>query len=52
MLLTLFYISYAYAIIGVILFNDYTNNPRSGSPYTDNSYTDFNSFGGAMLALF
>lgn len=51
-LLTLLYLSYVYAIIGIIVFNTNTNEYRQGSPYIENDYTDFNSFFGALLILF
>lgn len=51
-LLTLLYITYVYAIIGINIFNTDTNPHNSGSMYIENDYTNFNSFMGALLALF
>ena len=34
------------------LFNTEKNDFRKDSPYDENSYTDFNSFGNTMLILF
>ncbi len=46
-------IFYLYAIWGIETFNTNTKKFKEGSPYTaSNDYTDFNSFGGAMLILF
>lgn len=51
MLLTLFYLFYVYAVMGIIFFNTETNVYKEGSPYIMNEYTSFNNFGNALLAL-
>lgn len=51
-LLTLMYIAYVYAVIGIIIFNTQTQPYRKGSPYIQNDYTNFDTFMGALLALF
>jgi len=51
-LLTLFYLSYVYANIGMIIFNTNTTNYNLGSPYNVNDYTNFETFFGALLILF
>jgi hypothetical protein len=52
MMLSLFFIIYLYAIIGMMIFNTNTDSYQNGSPYIANDYTDFTTFAGSLLLLF
>ncbi len=48
----IYMIFYLYALWGMESFNTDTFPYKEGSPYDMNSYTNFNSFGNALLILF
>lgn len=48
----LFMMFYIYGVIGMEIFNTATFEYKTDSPYSENSYADFNSLGSAMLILF
>jgi len=43
-------VTYLYAIIGMEIFNS-KDQIYPTSPYVDDNYADFNTFGGALLIL-